>query len=66
MVTFEEAFYTSFFEVHSNIFSMINKDLQSRYVAFMRMEIEMPLKDVLADAELKQRIRRFKQGLNFQ
>ena len=35
MVTFEEAFYTGFFKVHSNIFSLINKDLQSKYVTFM-------------------------------
>ena len=60
MVTFEEAFYTRFFEVQRNVFSMINKDLRSRYVAFMRMEMEMPLKDVLANAELEQRIRRFR------
>ena len=59
MVTFEEAFYTGFFEVQSNIFSTTKADLQSRYVAFMRMEKEMPLQDVLADAELEQRIRRF-------
>ena len=65
MVTFEEAFYTGFFEVQSNIFSLIHKDLRSRFVAFMRMQIEMPLKDVLADAELEQRIRRYRSGLNF-
>ena len=53
MVTFEEAFYTGFFEVQSNLFSMLNQDLRSRYVAFMQMEKEMPLKDVLADAALE-------------
>ena len=65
MVTFEEAFYTGFFEVQSNIFSTANADLRSRYVAFMRMEKEMPLQDILADAELEQRIRRFGQGLSW-
>ena len=66
MVTFEEAFYMGFFEVQSNIFSLINKDLQSKYVAFMCMEIKTPLKDVLVDAELEQCIRRYRQGLNLQ
>ena len=65
MVTFEEAFYTGFFKVQSNLFSTINTDLRSKYVAFMRMEKEMPLQDVLADAELEQRIRRFRQGLSW-
>ena len=65
MVTFEEVFYTGFFEVQSSLFSTINSDLRSRYVAFMRMEKEMPLKDVLADAELERRIRRFRQGLSW-
>lgn len=65
MVTFEEAFYTGFFEVQSNIFSMINNDLRSRYVAFMRIEKEMRLKDVLVDDELEWYIRRFRQGLSW-
>ena len=33
MVTFEECFYTGFFEIDSQIFSMMNKDPRSRYVA---------------------------------
>lgn len=57
LVTFEEAFYTGFFEVQSDIFSLLNRNLRSRFVAFMHMEIEMPLKDVLADVELEQRIK---------
>ena len=59
MATLEEAFYTGFFEVQSNIFSTVNADLQSRYVSFMRMEKEMLLKDVLADAESEHRMTRF-------
>ena len=65
MVTFEEAFYTGFFEVQSSLFSTLNSDLHSRYVAFMRMEKEMPLKDVLVDAKLERHIRRFQQGLSW-
>ena len=60
MVTFKEAFYTGFFEVQSNLFSTINNDLRSRYVTFMRMEKELPLKDVLVDAESERRIRPFR------
>ena len=37
MVTFEESFYTGFFKVQINVFSVINKDLRSKYVAFMQM-----------------------------
>ena len=65
MVTFKEAFYIGFFEVQSTLFSTINNNRRNRYVAFMRMEKEMPLKDVLADAELERRIRRFRQGLSW-
>ena len=65
MVTFEEAFYTGFFEVQSSLFSTINSDLRSRYIAYMRMEKEMPLKGVMADAKLERCIRRFQQGLSW-
>ena len=65
LVTFEEAFYTGFFEVESQIFSLMNQDPRSRYVAFMRMEVEHPLRDVAAEAEMQQRIQRFKRALEF-
>ena len=55
MATFKEAFYTRFFEVQNN--------MQSKYVAFMCMEIEMPFNDVLAEAELEQHIKRYKSGV---
>jgi len=51
IVTLEEAFYMGFFEVQSNIFSMLNIDPRSRFMAFMRMEFETPLQDVLVDVE---------------
>lgn len=65
MVTFEEIFYTRIFEVQSNLFSLLNTHLQSRFVAFMRMEIEMPLKDVLADVELEHQITKYRKRLQF-
>ena len=48
LVTFEEAFYTGFFKVESKIFSLMNQDPQSRYVAFMQMEVNRPLQDLIA------------------
>lgn len=63
MVTFEEAFYTRFFEVQSNIFSLLNTDPRRRYIAFMKMETKMPLKDVVAHLEMQERITRFKKAL---
>ena len=59
MVTFEEAFYTGFFEVETKIFSLMNQDPQSRYIAFRTMEVDRPLTYVLAKAELKAKIARF-------
>ena len=53
MVTFEEAFYTGFFEFHSNLFSFSTTIYVADMLPFMQMEKEMPLKDVLADAELE-------------
>ena len=63
-MTFEEAFYTGFFEVESQIFSMMNQDPRSRYVVFMCMEVKRPLRDVVAEAELQQRVACFKHALN--
>ena len=63
MLTFKGAFYTGFFEIDSQIFSMMNKDPRSRYVAYMTMEMEHPVRDVLAEAELQQRMQRFRAAL---
>ena len=63
MVTFEEAFYTGFFEVESKLFSLTNEDPRSKYIAFRTMEVDRPLTDVIAEAELKAKIARFKGGL---
>lgn len=66
LVTFEEAFYTGFFEIQTNIFSPINQDLRSRFVAFQQVELKMPLRDVLRDSEQRQRIQKFQRALDFQ
>ena len=61
--TFEEAFYTGFFEVHTEIFSSTNQNPLSRYVAFRRTEVEHPLQDVAMEAERQVAIDWFKRGL---
>ena len=66
LLSFEETFYTGFFEVETNLFSLLNQDLSSRFVAFMRMEIEIPLKEVLADMEEQQRLKRFRNALEWE
>ena len=66
MVTFEECFYTGFFEIDSHIFSLMNKDPRSRFVAYMTMENEHSLMDVVAEAELQQRMECFKRALGRQ
>lgn len=63
LVTFEEAFYTGFFEIMSNIFSPMNKDPRSRFIAFMQAELESPLKNVMQTIEVKQRIEKFQRAL---
>ena len=53
-------------KIDSNIFSLLNKDPRSRYVAYMTMEAEHPLRDVAAEAELQQCIEQFKIALDCQ
>ena len=53
MVTFEECFYIGFFEIDSHIFLLLNKDPRSKYVYYMTIEMEHPVRDVLAEAELQ-------------
>lgn len=63
MQTFEEAFYTGFFKVQSNIFSLTNTNPLSRYIAFRTMEVDHPLEDVAAEAERKARQAEFRRAL---
>ena len=61
--TFEEAFYTGFFKIKTKIFSPINQEPRSRYVAFMRMEVERPLRDVIKEVEHEDRVKRMRAAL---
>ena len=57
MVTWEEAFYTGFFEYQSNIFGPLVQDYGLRYVAYQAMEMKNPLHDTLESAEKERKIR---------
>ena len=63
LVTFKEAIYTGFFKIETKIFSPINQEPQTRYVSFMRMEVERPLRDVIKEAEHEDRVKRMKAAL---
>ena len=47
MTTWEEAFYTGFFEYQSHIFGPMLHDLGARYVAYQEMEMQNPLHNLL-------------------
>ena len=63
MVTWEEAFYTGFFEYQSSIFGPLVKDYGTSYVAYQAMEMKNPLHDTLESAEKEQKIRQWQAGL---
>ena len=63
MVTWEEAFYTSFFEYQSSIFGPLVEDYGTRYVAYQAMELKNPLHATLKSAEKERKIRQWQAGL---
>ncbi len=63
LVTWEEAFYTGFFEYQSNIFGPLVQDLGARYVAYQTMEMQNPLEDILESRERHERMERWEEGL---
>lgn len=62
--TFEDAFYTGFFEYQSHIFGPLVSNLAARLVAFQAMELQNPLRDVLEDARRERDYRRYEEGLD--
>ena len=63
MHTFEDAFYTGFFEYQTKIFRPLVKDLGARYVAFQAMELHNPIRDILAKAQRERNYQRFKRAV---
>ena len=60
MVTWEEAFYTGFFEYQSSIFGPLVKDYGLCYVAYQAMEMKNPLHNTLGVC--RERAERFASG----
>lgn len=63
MQTFEDAFYTGFFEYQSQIFGPLCTDLAARLVAYQAMELQNPLRDTLEDARKERNYQRYRKGL---
>ena len=63
MHTFEDAFYTGFFEYQTKIFGPLIEDLGARYVAFQAMELQNPIRDILAEARRERNYQRFKRAV---
>ena len=63
--TFEDAFYTGFFEYQSHIFDPLVHDLGARLVAFQAMELKYPLRDTLEDARRERDYQRYVEALKY-
>ena len=63
MLTWEESFYTGFFEYQSHIFGPLVSDLGARFVAYQQMEMQNPLEDILESRERQKRQMRWEHGL---
>ena len=63
MLTWEECFYTGFFEYQSHLFGPHVSDLGARFVAYQQMEMQNPLEYILESRERQQRQMRWEHGL---
>lgn len=63
--TFEDAFYTRFFEYQSHIFGPLVRDFRAMLIAYQAMELKNPLQDIVEDAKRKRDYQRHKQGLEY-
>ena len=65
MQTFEDAFYTGFFEYQTRVFGPLVHDLGARLVAYQAMELQNPLHDILEDAQRERDYQRYQRGLAY-
>ena len=63
--TFEDAFYTGFFEYQSHIFGPLVHDLGARLVAYQAMELKFPLRDMIEDARRERNHKRNLKALEY-
>ena len=63
--TFEDTFYTSFFEYQTQIFGPLVKDLGARLIAYQAMECKFPLRDIIEDARRERDYQRYFKALDY-
>ena len=63
--TFEDAFYTGFFEYQTQIFGPLVKDLGVRLIAYQAMECKFPLRDIIEDARRERDYQRYLKALDY-
>ena len=64
--TFENAFYTGFFEYQSHIFGPLASDIGSRrLIAYQAMECKFPLRDMIEDARRERDYQRHLRALDY-
>ena len=63
--TFEDAFYTGFFEYQTKIFGPLVQDLGARLIAYQAMERKFPLRDVIEDARRERDYQRYLKALDY-
>ena len=59
MQTFEDAFYTGYFEYQSKIFGPLVEDMGARLVVCQAMELQNPLRDILEDTRQERDYQRY-------
>lgn len=63
--TFEDAFYTGFFEYQTKIFSPLVEDLGARLVAFQAMDLKNPIRDILEETKRERDYQRYKKVVEY-
>ena len=63
--TFEDEFYTGFFEYQSHIFGPLIRDLGAQLIAYQAMEMKFPLWDMIEDTRRERDHRRHLKALEY-
>lgn len=63
--TFEDAFYTGFFEYQSDIFGPLVRDFGARLIAYQAMECKYPLRDMIEDTRRERNYQRHLKAFDY-
>ena len=63
--TFEDAFYTGFFEYQTQIFGPLVRDLGTRLIAYQAMERKYPLRDMIEDTRRERDYQHYLKALDY-